>query len=104
MMLRLIDLVLMRKHTVPNTRRRTRNRAPASLRLPRLLSVVIIDEQFSLLAIPPRQVLRNLDNIERVRGLVEDLVHLLQASASGFGEEEIDRGYHGEVDYGEDDV
>jgi hypothetical protein len=48
--------------------------------------------------------MRNLNDIERVRRLVENLIHLLQRSVRGFWEKEVDAGDHGGVDYGENNV
>ena len=51
-----------------------------------------------------RHLLRNLNHVENISSLVEDLVHFFQGAVCRLREEEVDRGHHGGVDDGEDDV
>jgi hypothetical protein len=89
---------------MPHPCARSRNRTPPPLRLDCLLRVRIVNQQLALLVKPVRQVLRNLNNIERICRLVEDLVHLLETSVRGLGKEKVNGGYHGSVDDGENNV
>jgi len=71
---------------------RSSNRAPTPLNLVSsiLFGVLVVDEQFSVLAEAARQLIRHLDDIEPTGGLVEDFVHLLERTVSGFWVEEVD--------------
>ena len=57
-----------------------------------------------MLIIPMRHIIRNLDDVEWVGGLVENLVHFLERAVRRLGEEKIDAGHHEGVYDGEDNV
>ena len=72
---------------------------------PMRLRVCVIDEQFAMLAIPLRLVLRSFDETEDRLGLLEDDVHFFQGSVRSLGVEEIGDGENeGAVDYSEDNA
>jgi hypothetical protein len=97
-------LILRQYATVPNARTRSSDRTPSPLRLHRLFRIRVVNQQFALLVVPMRQLRGNLDTIERVRRLMEDLVHLLETPVRGLGKEEVHGWHDGGVDDGEDDV
>lgn len=66
-----------------------RNVTRASLMLLRLL---VVDEQFTVLAIPTGFFLGDSHNREDGMRLVEDRVHFFEGSVGGFGVEEVDHG------------
>jgi hypothetical protein len=96
--------ILRQQATISNTRTRSRDRTPPPLRLYRLFRIRIINQQLALFVIPMRHFRCNLDTIERIRRLMENLVHFLKTPVRGLGEEEVHGGHDGGVDDGEDDV
>lgn len=83
------------------------SRTPSDTRPPSSLSILIINKQLSLLAIPSRLLPRHLDHIKRPLEpihILEDLIHLLQAPSRRFGVEEVNARNHESVDAGEDGV
>lgn len=90
-------------HCIPRLRRH--NTTPSPLRIPpRLLRILIINQQLSVLIIPMRHLLRNLHHVKRIRRLVENLIHFLERAVRRLGEEEVHAGHHEGVYDGEDDV
>lgn len=57
-----------------------------------LVCLRVVDEQFSVLAIPTRLVARNPDEGPDGFGLVEDSVHFFEGAVCGFWVEEVDDG------------
>lgn len=57
-----------------------------------LVCLRVVDEQFSILAIPTGLFARNPDNGPDGFGLVEDCVHFFEGAVGCFGVEEVDHG------------
>lgn len=82
-----------------------RDRASSSLpNLEKLIRLIVRDQQVTMLIIAMRELVRNLDDVERVCCLVEDLIHLFEGAVGGLGEEEPDAGDDGGVYYSKDNV
>jgi hypothetical protein len=89
---------------IQDARVRPNNRTPPALHIARLLGIVVINQQLAALAVAMRHVVRNLDDIEGARRLVEDLVHLLERAVGRLREEKVHAGHHGRVDDSKNDV
>lgn len=57
-----------------------------------LLSVLVVDEEFAMLAVAVGLVAGDGDDVEDTSRLVEDGVHFFEGSVGGFGIEEVDDG------------
>lgn len=102
-----VHLIVLHPRLVPaRVHIRTRHAAPppSLVVLMRLLRLQIVDQQLTVLSVASGLVVRNADDVEDIRRLVEDLVHLLERAVRGLGVEEVDAGDDEGVDDGEDDV
>lgn len=69
-----------------------------------LFSVIVVDEQLSVLAEPPWFLSRHLDNGEDRVCLVENTIHLLKRAIGRLRIEKVDDGDDEGVNDGKDDV
>jgi hypothetical protein len=57
-----------------------------------LLTLIVVDEDLTVLTVAAGFLFRGLDDGEDVAGLLEDGVHFLEGAVGGFGVEEVDHG------------